>query len=98
MWARRLQLGCAGHGRVSMPGQRALLLAFLGSWLPLLEGARILTVALYGECLSALLGAGHRGPLLPRAVRSAAESGPYLGKHGVSLKLRASWEDRSAPT
>ncbi|XP_023610770.1 UDP-glucuronosyltransferase 3A2 isoform X2 [Myotis lucifugus] len=31
-----------------MPGRRALLLAFLGSWLPLLEGARILTVVLYG--------------------------------------------------
>ncbi|XP_070267518.1 UDP-glucuronosyltransferase 3A2-like isoform X2 [Myotis yumanensis] len=31
-----------------MPGQRALLLAFLGPWLPLLEGARILTVVLYG--------------------------------------------------
>lgn len=80
MWARRLQLGSAGHSRISMPGQRALLLAFLGSWLPLLEGARILTVVLYGEYLgrsgSALLGAGHRGPLLPRAVRLAAESSP----------------------
>lgn len=31
-----------------MPGQWALLLAFLGAWLPLLEGARILTVVLYG--------------------------------------------------
>ncbi|XP_054570300.1 UDP-glucuronosyltransferase 3A2-like [Eptesicus fuscus] len=31
-----------------MPGPRALLLALLGSWLPLLEGARILTVVLYG--------------------------------------------------
>lgn len=73
-----------------MPGQRALLLAFLGAWLPLLEGARILTVVLYGEWL---LGCRPWGtpPAPGGAARSPAESVPWKAR--ASLELRAGWAE-----
>lgn len=101
--ARSLPLDSAPQGaaRLGMAGRPARLLVLLLSWLRLLEGAKILTLSLFGECSeaprSSLLGCWtERDPPLWEPSGRGCQTAAPRESGRASLKPRTGQEERAA--